>query len=310
MRQIPLKPQLVLPKGTQVVTRDTVRTGAGAIVCPAGTVGTVIETPVDDSHSYRVALPNGRELSLKRRQLRIRKHAQEEDLNELQRELEEVDLYRFVIYRCTVGSRAYGLDDEDSDTDRRGIYLPPAELHWSLFGVPEQLENRDAEECYWELEKFLKMALKANPNILECLYTPVVETLSPLAEELRGMRSAFLSQRVYETYNGYVLSQFKRLEQDVRATGTLKWKHAMHLVRLLLAGATVLQEGFVPVEVAEHRERLLAIKRGRLSWQEVNEWRLELHEQLDRAFAGTRLPEQPDYRSANDFLVRARRNAL
>jgi hypothetical protein len=40
-----------------------------------------------------------------------------------------------------VGSRAYGLDDAASDTDRRGIYLPPAELHWSLGEVPEQLED-------------------------------------------------------------------------------------------------------------------------------------------------------------------------
>ncbi len=23
-----------------------------------------------------------------------------------------------------------------ADVDRRGIYLPPAELHWSLYGVP------------------------------------------------------------------------------------------------------------------------------------------------------------------------------
>ncbi|MEZ4727824.1 MAG: nucleotidyltransferase domain-containing protein [Caldilineaceae bacterium] len=40
-----------------------------------------------------------------------------------------------------VGSRAYGLAHEESDTDRRGVYLPPADLHWSLYGVPEQLEN-------------------------------------------------------------------------------------------------------------------------------------------------------------------------
>jgi len=36
-----------------------------------------------------------------------------------------------------------GLDDSESGTDLRGIYLPPADLHWSLYGVPEQLENDD-----------------------------------------------------------------------------------------------------------------------------------------------------------------------
>jgi predicted nucleotidyltransferase len=33
-------------------------------------------------------------------------------------------LYAHVIYRCVVGSRAYGLDHDESDIDLRGIYLP------------------------------------------------------------------------------------------------------------------------------------------------------------------------------------------
>jgi RNA repair pathway DNA polymerase beta family protein len=58
---------------------------------------------------------------------------------------ESADLYRFVVYRCIVGSTAYGISQEGSDVDRRGFYLPPADLEWSLAGVPEQLEN-DQEE--------------------------------------------------------------------------------------------------------------------------------------------------------------------
>ena len=116
---------------------------------------------------------------------------------------------------CVVGSRAYGLDGPGSDTDRRGIYLPPADLHWSLYGVPEQLENPESQECYWELQKFLDLALKANPNVLECLWTPLVEHTTPVAEALLAMRASFLSKLVYTTYNGYVLSQFKRMEQDL-----------------------------------------------------------------------------------------------
>lgn len=70
------------------------------------------------------------------------------------------DLHAYVIYRCVVGSRAYGLAGTDSDTDRRGIYLPPAEWHWSLEGVPEQLERYETQETYWDLRKFLTLALK------------------------------------------------------------------------------------------------------------------------------------------------------
>jgi predicted nucleotidyltransferase len=94
-----------------------------------------------------------------------------------------------VIYRCIVGSRAFGLEHDESDTDVRGVYVAPAELQWSLFGAPEQFEDHAAQACYWELQKFLLMALKANPNILECLYSPIVEKVTPLGEELLAMRN-------------------------------------------------------------------------------------------------------------------------
>ncbi len=121
-------------------------------------------------------------------------------------------------------------------------------------------------------------------------------------------RDAFLSKLVYQTYNGYVLSQFKRLEQDLRATGAIKWKHAMHLIRLLLSGITVLREGFVPLSVESHRDQLLSIRRGEMDWESVNAWRLNLHQEFETAYAMTALPDSPDYQTVNDFLLRARRS--
>ncbi|HET7584991.1 MAG TPA: nucleotidyltransferase domain-containing protein [Gemmatimonadaceae bacterium] len=300
---------LILPAGTQVVSRVEVRDAGGVLVVPLGAAGVIVRAPDDATHSYRVRLPDGREVSLRRNELSIRKHVQADELDALG-VLRDYDLYQHVIYRCIVGSHAYGLAGAQSDVDRRGIYLPPAELHWSLYGVPEQLEDRETDEVYWELRKFIVLALKANPNILECLYTPIVEHTSPVADALIEMRSRFLSKHLYQTYNGYVLSQFKRLEQDIRTTGTLKWKHAMHLIRLLIAGVTALREGYVPVHVGEHRERLLAIKRGETAWEEVNEWRLALHREFDAALASTHLPERPDYERANALLVWARRRAV
>jgi predicted nucleotidyltransferase len=46
------------------------------------------------------------------------------------------------------------------------------------------------------------MALKANPNILECLYSPMVEKVTPLGEELVAARQGFLSQMIFQTFNG------------------------------------------------------------------------------------------------------------
>ena len=301
-------PNLIVPLGTQVVIRqDVIPIGGGSPVTK-GTVGELIRTPADATHAYRVRFADGCEVTVRRQEFSLLKHVKNGPLGDSERALNEYDLYDFVIYRCVVGSQAYGLSHEDSDVDRRGIYLPPADLHWSLYGVPEQLENAVAEEVYWELQKFLVLALKANPNVLECLYSPLIETKTELAEDLLSHRDAFLSKLVYQTYNGYVLSQFKRLEQDLRATGAIKWKHAMHLIRLLLSGITVLREGFVPLSVESHRDQLLSIRRGEMDWESVNAWRLNLHQEFETAYAMTPLPDSPDYQTVNEFLLRARRS--
>ena len=220
------------------------------------------------------------------------------------------ELFRYVIFKCVVGSRAYGLGEEDSDADRRGIYLPPTDLLLSLHGVPEQIENKATDECYWEMQKFLRFALKANPNVLECLYTPLVEKATPLAHELLDMRDVFLSRLIHGSYQGYAMSQFRKLGKDLRNRGAIRWKHAMHCIRLLISGMTALKENRIPVDVGEHRDKLLAIKRGETPWEEVDAWRLRLREEFDAAFKKTTLPAKPDYAAANAFLIKARRSAL
>lgn len=310
-----LEYHLIVPVGTQVVARVETKLGPESAMRPAGAVGVITQAPVDADHAYRIRFAEGEDVSLRRSEFAILKNFQrqpgttsDEDAPETENAL---DLYRDdVIYRCIVGSRAYGLDNEASDVDQRGIYLSSADHQWSLAGVPEQLQDARSDEVYWELQKFLTLALKANPNILECLYSPLVEQTTELADELRAMRHIFLSRLIYQSYGGYVFSQFRKLEQDLRQAGTIRWKHAMHLVRLLLSGITALREGYIPVDVREHREELLAIRRQKMAWDEVNAWRLALHREFDAAFANTTLPERPDYERADAFLIRARRSRV
>ncbi|MEA2687373.1 MAG: uncharacterized protein QOE93_2568, partial [Actinomycetota bacterium] len=107
--------------------------------------------------------------------------------------------------------------------------------------------------------------------------------------------------------NGYVLSQFKKLERDLRTRGEPKWKHVMHLIRLLLSGIEVLRTGTVSVDVGQQRDRLLAIKRGEISWTEIESWRLDLHGAFDAALLESPLPELPDFERVDAFVVDVRR---
>lgn len=299
--------------GTQVVSLVDVRGPNHSLVHPRGAVGVVTRTPAAEGEHFLVRFPDGFEKTLDGTQLEVLKHFKDRLGETVKSEAipnSGFDLETFILYRCIVGSRAYGLDNEASDTDRRGVYIAPAEMQWSLFGAPEQFEDSAEQSCFWELQKFVIMALKANPNILECLYSPMVEKITPLGEELVSLRHIFLSQMIFQTFNGYAMSQFKKIEQDIRNHGEVRWKHAMHLLRLLLTGAATLCEARVPVRVEAHREKLLAVKRGEIPWAEVDAWRKELHRDFERALANSTLPERPDYEAANRFLIKARREMV
>ncbi|GIH06537.1 nucleotidyltransferase [Rhizocola hellebori] len=214
------------------------------------------------------------------------------------------------IYSCVVGSRAYGLAGPDSDTDRRGVYLAPTHLFWGLDKPPTHVDGPDEEQFSWELERFSQLALQANPTVLECLWSPLSSPPTAVGRELLSLRDAFLSTGVAQSYGGYAQDQFKRLEAARRKTDQTKWKQAMHMVRLLMAGAHVLGTGQILVDMSEHRDRLLAIKRGEWSWEEVRALAAQLEARLAQAMATTLLPAEPDRAAINDFLVRTRRDHL
>lgn len=293
----------ILSPGTQVVAEVPVIDPRGVELRPAGHVGVIVRSPESVEGPYLVRFADGGTESFRRAEIAVLRADQDGALGDGPTE----DLFRYVIYRCVVGSRAYGLDHEHSDTDLRGIYLPPARLEWSLVGVPEQIERRESEECYWELAKFLTLALKGNPTVLECLFTPIVIDTCALAERLRGMRRAFLSRYISKTYSGYVLSQHKRMHQRQASGGEILWKHAMHLLRLLDCGAQALLTGEIDLSVGDRRELFLAVKRGEVTWERWNDLHREYQARFEDAAKKSTLPERPDFGAVNELLIDARR---
>ncbi|MEO3744466.1 nucleotidyltransferase domain-containing protein [Plantactinospora sp. B5E13] len=297
-----------LPVGTQVVLRETGADLTGVRV-QRGATGRVVgyDAAADD---YLVDLTDGRRLRSPRGRLALRKaYQQQVAVGADQPALDGPELVaRHTIYAAVVGSRAFGLATEESDTDLRGVYAAPASAFWSLVKPPPHVDGPEPEQFSWEVERFCELALKANPNLLEVLHSGDVRVLTPVGEELLELRPAFLSQLVFQTYSGYVLSQFRKLEADLRQHGQPRWKHVMHLLRLLLNGRDLLRHGRLVLDVGEHRDRLLAVRRGELGWPEVESWRLTLHAGLDDALRDTVLPAGPDTTRVDAWLrsVRAR----
>jgi len=106
-----------------------------------------------------------------------------------------------------------------------------------------------------------------------------------------------------------VLSQFRLMRKGFAKSGTFKVKHAMHLLRLLHSGTHAMRERDIRVDVADHREELLAVRRGERTFDEVAARALQLNAHFEAAYSATALPEKPDFERVNAFLIAARRRA-
>ena len=184
-----------------------------------------------------------------------------------------------------------------------------ADVQWSLTGAAEQLEDRENDVVFWELEKFIRLALRANPTALEVLFTPRVTHATPLGRRLRAERGVFLSKLAAATFGRYADQQFEKHVRRVDRTGEHRPKELMHLVRLLRSGIGLLRTGELPVHVPEQRDELLAIRRGEVPLHAVAEMRAALVTELDTALAETALPDEPDHAAAERLLIDARRAA-
>nr|WP_206314275.1 nucleotidyltransferase domain-containing protein [Streptomyces coryli] len=214
------------------------------------------------------------------------------------------------ILRVIAGSRAFGLATDDSDTDRRGVYVAPTRDFWRLEKPPQHVEGPLPEQFSWEVERFCELALAANPNILEVLHSPLIEQSTPLGHELRALAPAFLSREAHRTFGRYADAQLAKARSRLEREGAPRWKHVLHLLRLLISGEALLRTGTVHVDVGEHRTRLLAVRRGELTWPEVVAWRDDLTTRLDAALAASPLPEQPDRAAVERWLISVRERSL
>lgn len=182
-----------------------------------------------------------------------------------------------IILEGIVGSQAYGLATEDSDTDYMGVYLAPRDNFLGIYPVLDRdltVHSTSAEKdvTYHEAGKFMRLALKSNPSILELLWLPkrFYTNISPLGEWLIDSRHWFASaELVKNAYLGYATQQFKLLERRGDFGSDMKkrtGKHARHLHRLLIQGYGLYRTGELDVQ---------------LDWYEAK-WVRETGEQADK----------------------------
>src|SRR5438093_693927 len=117
---------LILSPGTRIVTRnDATRIGGGQLIA-AGAVAVITDSPANAQHASKVRFDDGAEAVLRRTAFSILKEFKNvPSLSSLGGEGEgegasgsDFEFWQpFIIYRCVVGSQAFGLSGDDSDVD-------------------------------------------------------------------------------------------------------------------------------------------------------------------------------------------------
>lgn len=213
---------------------------------------------------------------------------------------------RHVLLAGIVGSTAYGLAGPHSDVDRLGVFAAPTVAFHGLKLPEESYVSTNPDVTLHEARKYCILALGGNPTVTELMWLPpeLYETTTPLGDELIARRAAFLSaKRTRDAYLGYATQQFRRLE--AKGVDRRTAKHARHLYRLCVQGFELYSTGQVTIRLADPDK---FIRFGdEVAAGDIDRAKSVLA-RYERLFdeTKTRLPEEPDSRVVEDWLLKVR----
>lgn len=227
------------------------------------------------------------------------------------------------ICRITAGSRLYGLDTPDSDSDTRGVFLSTKPSEILGLDRQETIKREDEDLLLFEFRHFLRGLRKTNTQMVELLFAEDSD-FSLLEGEFGVVRENRLrlldSRMLFKSLVGYIHNE-RRLANGDR-TGNLgsKRKQSLerygfspknfsHLLRLAYCGRRFFETDNYPVKIVrddpEFRDFLFSVKTepGKHSKDRLNELSDEAEEGLKKAFDSRRSTFEFDEVLANRLCL-------
>ena len=115
------------------------------------------------------------------------------------------------------GSHAYGTNNKGSDIDLRGIYLPTKQEILSMTYEEKPFTDKITDTVIYPLKQIVELLCNCNPNTIEILGTREEDifAINDIGKILRENAYVFLSQKAYDSFNGYAVSQLRRLQNAI-----------------------------------------------------------------------------------------------
>ena len=201
-----------------------------------------------------------------------------------------------ILYACESGSRAWGMESQDSDFDVRFIYVEPMDYYVTTRDRRDTIERPGEilDVAGWELRKALILLRKTNPPMLEWLQSPVVYVDRFRTQEiLRAIVDKYASGAacIYH-YHHMAKGNFR----EYLKTHMVRMKKYLYVLRPLLAVRWIRQGRGVPVPM-----RIEDLLPTLDEHPRVCEAMLDL---LDRKRNGEELGEAPSVPVLTEFIAR------
>lgn len=217
------------------------------------------------------------------------------------------------ILRVIVGSHAHGLAGPNSDWDYRGVFVVPTSEILKIGGHTDEtrwIEGKE-DDTSWEIGKFLFLAQKCNPTILETFLAPEVTNnddkyYGHYAGELRSLFPfVWNSTYVKDAFIGYGLNQRKKFfeNKDKRAP-----KYAAAYLRVLYNAYELLSKGTFSVSLIDSPvyEQCKRFKAGIYTQGEVIDACFYWETEVLKAYKANP-DKQTNMEPVNEFLLKIRK---
>jgi len=234
-------------------------------------------------------------------------------------------------YEVIIGSVAYGVSGDASDTDIVGFCIPPKEeifphLRGEIPGFGRQKqrfnnwqehhikhEGKEYDITVYSIVRFVSLCMEMNPNMVDCLFVPdnCVLHATQVGQMVREKRHLFLSKICWHKFKGYAYSQLKKMknknpEKGSKRAGVVEKfgfdvKFALHVVRLIGEVQQILT--LHDLDLQQDRERLKAIRRGEWTQEQVEEFFTRQEKELETAYNESTLPWSPNEDKIKQLLL-------
>lgn len=238
--------------------------------------------------------------------------------------------------RVIIGSTIHGLSVAGTDDldlmgvkiERIGeaigigdVFEKPFEQHvWRTQpeGVPSGAG--DVDLTVYSLRKYLYLACKSNPTILNLLFVNEADRHLdlPLASHLRALTPKIISREAAFRYRSYLRAQRERLlglrgqkhtgytrRQKYMSEAGWDTKYAMHMIRIGVQGVELMETGRITLPMPEPQRGLVfAVRLGEVEMPDVIEWAEDLESQLEHLAGHADLPAAPNREYLQRWMTR------